>query len=115
MKKGHPKGKRNRYHSKDFKISVVQKVLDGKSSKEVGKKYGINDRLIRQWTSLYLEGGEAALENKRKPGNPLCKYSNKKNLSEIEQLRYELAKAEIELAKLKKVCEQERRCRLPKR
>ena len=114
MKKGHPKGKSNRYHSKDFKISVVQEVLNGRSSKEVGEKYGINDRLIRQWTSLYLEGGEEALENKRKPGNPLCKYSSKKILSEIEQLRYELAKAEIELAKLKKVWEQERRCRLPK-
>lgn len=99
---GHPVGKRNRYYSKDEKLRYVKEVLEGRSSKEVGHEAGISARLIREWVTLYLDHGERALENKRKPGNPLCRYSNKKDMSEIEQLRYELAKAELELAKLKK-------------
>lgn len=107
---GHPKGKKNRYYSKDEKIRIVREVLAGKSSKEKGNETGINSRLIRGWVTLYLEQGESALENKRRPGNPLCRYANKKDMSEVERLRYELAKAELELAKLKKAYEEERRC-----
>ena len=112
---GHPIGKANRYYSKDEKARYVNEVLGGRSSKEVGCEAGINSRLIRKWVTLYLDHGEKALENKRKPGNPLCRYSNKKDMSEIDQLRYELAKAELELAKLKKACEMERRCRQQRR
>ena len=112
---GHPKGTTNRYYSRDEKLSIVNKVLSGKSSKEVSKETGVYDRLIRTWVNLYLDQGEEVLENKRKQGNPLCRYINNKNMSEIEQLRYELAKAELELSKLKKVYEMERRCRQPKK
>ncbi len=112
---GHPRGKKNRYYSRDEKIKVVKAVLSGKSSKEVGRETGIGDRLIRGWVSLYLEQGEDGLENKRKPGNPLCRYANKKDMSEVEQLRYELARAELELAKLKKGYEAERRRGQPKK
>lgn len=112
---GHPTGKKNRYYSKDEKIRIVKEVLGGKSSKEVGRETGIGSRLIRSWVSLYLEQGEDSLENKRRPGNPLCRYANKKDMSEIEQLRYELARAELELAKLKKACKVERRRGQPKK
>ena len=50
----------------------------------------------------YLEQGEEALENKRKQGNPLVKYYNKKNLSEMEKLEYENMKLRIENERLKK-------------
>lgn len=112
---GHPVGKKNRYYSKDEKIRIVKEVLAGKSSKEVGAETGIGSRLIRGWVTLYLEQGEDALENKRKPGNPLCRYANKKDMSEVEQLRYELARAELELAKIKKVYGVERRRGQPKK
>ena len=112
---GHPVGKKNRYYSKDEKIRIVKEVLAGKSSKEVGAETGIGSRLIRGWVTLYLEQGEDALENKRKPGNPLCRYANKKDMSEVEQLRYELSRAELELAKIKKVYEVERRRGQPKK
>lgn len=103
------------YRSKEYKLSMVKKVLEGKSSKEVGKEAGISDSLIRAWVRQYQKDGETALEPKRKPGNPLCKYTSRKELSEIEQLRYELAKAELELSKLKKAYEVERRRLRPKR
>ena len=35
--------------------------------------------MICVWIKKYLEQGESALENKKKPGNPLSKYSRKKN------------------------------------
>ena len=98
------------YRSKEYKLSVVKKVLEGKSSREVGKEAGINDSLVRAWVDQYQKNGETALEPKRRPGNPLSKYTSRKELSEIEQLRYELAKAEMELSKLKKAYEAERRC-----
>ena len=46
-----------------------------------------------------MEGGEAALVNKRKPGNPLAKYTRKKELSPTEKLEYKIAVLERELLK----------------
>ena len=70
---------------------------------------------IHKWTKQYLEGGEAALVNKRKPGNPLAKYERRKELTPTEQLEYkiallerELLKRDGEIARLKKSIELER-------
>lgn len=99
---GHPKGTRNRYYSKEFKVAIAQKALSGHSAVEVAREGGINRSQVRAWIRIYSEKGETGLENKKRPGNPLAKYSNRKELTEVERLRYELAKAEIEIAKLKK-------------
>lgn len=48
------------------------------------------------------EKGIEGLENQKKPGNPLCKYSNKKNLTDIEKLQYENMKLRIENERFKK-------------
>ena len=45
---------------------------------------------------------ELALENKKKPGNPLAKYSKRKNLTALEKLEYENMKLRIENELLKK-------------
>lgn len=58
--------------------------------------------MLCRWIKKYLEQGEESLENKRKPGNPLVKYCNKKNLSDIEKLEYENMKLRIENERLKK-------------
>ena len=58
--------------------------------------------MIINWIKKYKEEGISGLENKKKPGNPLSKYSNKKNLSEIEKLEYENMKLKIENELLKK-------------
>ena len=103
------KGKRHTYRSKEFKLDAVKRVLDGKSSNEVGRELDVRGSQVRDWVRLYQSGGESALEPKRKPGNPLARYGKRKQLTETEQLRYELAKAEVELAKLKKEYELQRR------
>lgn len=58
--------------------------------------------MLCRWIKKYLEQGEESLENKRKTGNPLVKYCNKKNLSDIEKLEYENIKLRIENERLKK-------------
>lgn len=104
------KGIPNRYHPTAFKIRLAKEVVDGRSPAVVGRENDVNPGLVRKWVRLYMEGGEAALEHKRGMGNPLAGYARRKELSEVERLRYELAKAEVEIAKLKKVYEDERRC-----
>ena len=58
--------------------------------------------MLRRWIRKYLEYGEDALINKKKLGNPMCKYSNKKNLTKEEKLEYENMKLRIENELLKK-------------
>ena len=93
----------NRNWSKEEKLRIINKVLhDGKSSKSVAKEEDISDGMLRNWIIKYLNEGETALINKKKPGNPLAKYSNKKNLSKEKQLEYENIKLRIENELLKK-------------
>ena len=66
------------------------------------KKYDILNGMLCRWIKKYLEQSEESLENKRKPGNPLVKYCNKNNLSDMEKLEYENMKLRIENKRLKK-------------
>ena len=100
---GRPKGGKNKIHTKEEKIKYVKMMLeDGYSAKKLEKEYGVSHSLTDRWKRKYLEFGEESLENQKKPGNPLCKYSNKKNLSKEEQLEYENMKLRIENELLKK-------------
>ncbi len=112
---GRPKGGTNTSHSKEEKLSLVLRNLDGETARSLEKETGICNSQIHKWTKQYLEGGEEALVNKRKPGNPLSKYQMKKCLTPMEQLEYKIAKLERELLKkdaevtrLKKSTEQKR-------
>lgn len=112
---GRPKGGINSNHTKDEKLTLVLRNLQGESLMRLERETGIYHSQIYKWTKQYLEGGEEALVNKRKPGNPLAKYSNKKNLTPVEQLEYKVALLERELlrkngeiVRLKKSIEPER-------
>ena len=112
---GRPKGGKNKSHSKEEKLALVKRNLAGESVVKLERETGISNSLIHQWTRKYLEGGEEALINKRKTGNPLAKYTRKKELTPIEQLEYkvallerELLKKDGEIVRLKKSIELER-------
>ena len=92
----------NRYWSKEDKLKLISEVLDGKSSQEVARENDISGGLLRNWIIKYNNYGIESLENKKKPGNPSSKYSNKKNLTDIEKLQYENMKLRIENERLKK-------------
>lgn len=100
---GRPKGGKNRYWSKEAKFEYVQILLSGEmSTRELGNENGISSGQLTTWLKKYNEGGIEALENKRKPGNPLSKYSKRKELTPMEELEYENMKLRIENLRLKK-------------
>lgn len=112
---GRPKGGTNNNHSKEEKMELVKRNLSGESAASIERETGIYHAQIHKWTKQYLEGGEEALVNKRKPGNPLAKYMRKKELTPTEQLEYriailerELLKKDGEIVRLKKSIELER-------
>ena len=112
---GRPKGGSNVSHSKEEKLALVLRNLSGESLLNLQRETGIYNAQIYKWTKQYLEGGEEALVNKRKPGNPLSKYINKKQLTPVEKLEYkvallerELLKKDGEIVRLKKSIELER-------
>lgn len=87
------------FHSKEEKLLLVKRYLSGESVKKLSKETGISTSNIRKWKHQYLAGGEEVLKNKKKPGNSLAKYHNKKNLSHEEKLEYENALLKRELLK----------------
>ena len=100
---GRPKGGKNQTHTKEEKIKYVKMMLEeGYSAQRIEKEYGISHSLTDIWKRKYLEFGEDSLENKKKPGNPLMKYSRRKKLTKEEQLEYENMKLRIENELLKK-------------
>ena len=96
---GRPKGGTNTSHSKEEKLALVLRNLEGETLLSLERETSICSSQIYKWTKQYLEGGEEALVNKRKPGNPLAKYANKKVLTPVEQLEYKIALLERELLK----------------
>mgnify|MGYP003508290165 FL=1 len=112
---GRPKGGKNNYHTKEEKLSLVIRNLNGESIRVLQRETGISFSQLCKWRKQYLEDGEEALINKRKPGNPLAKYHRKKELTPTEQLEYkvallerELLKKDAEIVRLKKSIELER-------
>ncbi len=100
---GRNKGGKNKTHTKEEKLKYVKMMIDeGYSAKRIEKEYGISHSLTDVWKRKYLKFGDDSLENQKKPGNPLCKYQNKKNLTREEQLEYENMKLRIENELLKK-------------
>ena len=82
---------------------IIKYVIDGeKSINDLGREFGISNGMICNWLKRYNEKGIEGLENKRKPGNPLAKYSHRKELTPIEQLEYENMLLRIENERLKK-------------
>ena len=98
--------------SKEEKLSIVKRNLSGESAMALSREIGSSDKQVRDWVNIYLTEGEAGLEPKKKPGNPLSRYERRKELTYEEQLQYqiellkrELVKKESEVLRLKKLNE----------
>ena len=103
---GRPKGSTSTYtfRTAEEKYDIIKPIMDGKiSATQLSKNLGMSSNsILINWIHQYNEGGLKALENQRKPGNPLAKYSRRKELSYTEQLEYENMKLRIENERLKK-------------
>ena len=71
--------KEHTFYSAEKKLGIVQRYLSSESPKALRRETGIRDGCIRKRKPL--AGGEAALENQRKPGSPLATYTRRKELS----------------------------------
>ena len=100
---GRSKGGKNKYWTKDEKLRIVKKVTEeGLSLKQLSAEENIDSSMIRVWVIKFLKEGENPLENQKKPGNPLMKYSRRNELTQMEKLEYENMKLRIENERLKK-------------
>ena len=103
MKTGRPKGGKNKNWTKEEKEKIVLYYIEsGIGMDRCAVKFGISSSQMFRWVNAYREFGIKGLENKNKPGNPLSKFNNKKNLTDIEKLQYENMKLRIENERLKK-------------
>lgn len=100
---GRPKGGKNKYYTREEKYKIIKPALDlEKSTWDITRETGLSNGMINNWIKKYRENGMDGLENQKKLGNPLMKYSKRKELSEIEKLEYENMKLRIENERLKK-------------
>ena len=96
-------GQKFKTRTPEEKYKIIEPLLKmEKSIWGYAKEIGINSGLLYSWMKKYREKGMEGLINKKKPGNPLSKYQNKKNLTKEEQLEYENMKLRIENELLKK-------------
>ena len=85
--------------SKEEKLAIVKRNLAGETSRSFERETGCSHRLIQEWTRKYLAEGEAGLEVKKKPGNPLSRYERRNELTYEEQLQYQIELLKRELVK----------------
>ncbi len=98
-----PKGGKNKYWTKEEKLNIVNMhILEDKSLNQIARETNLARGMIGNWITKYINGGEQALENQKKPGNPLVKYQRKKELTKLEELEFENMKLRIENERLKK-------------
>ena len=97
------KGQKYKKWTAEEKYKIIKPALEmEKSTVQITKETGINNGLITTWIHKYRKYGMEGLISKKKPGNPLAKYSKKKILTKEEQLEYENMKLRIENELLKK-------------
>ena len=86
-------------------------ITNGKNYGEVAIQYNVSYQQARSWTLKYIDGGEAALEDRRgqrkKDQQPRTELEQAQ--IEIEQLKHKLKMLEMENHLLKKLEEIERR------
>ena len=95
--------KANRYWTKEEKLRIVKRIVkEHQSYGGVCEEERISKSQLHKWIHQYLDKGIEELENQKKSGNPLMKYSSRKELNDLEKLEYENMKLKIEVERLKK-------------
>ena len=104
--RGRPKGTKNNMRSLSEKEQIVLRCINENIPfRKIGRELGISDSTISKWVRAYEKDGIDGLKSKTGKsgsGNPYAALHSKKNLTEVERLRLELAKKEVECERLKK-------------
>ncbi|MBR2685542.1 MAG: helix-turn-helix domain-containing protein [Erysipelotrichaceae bacterium] len=94
---------KNHMRTPEEKEAIVLEYLNGCAGyQEVAKAHGVSQSLIRKWIKKYRENGIEGLRSRTgRHSNPKAGKHNR-HLSEVEKLKEELLKKEIEIERLKK-------------
>lgn len=95
------KGTTTNYYTKKYKEKIINEALEN-GTRITAREYNISCGMISNWVKLYKENNNTVVDNKYKRGNPLARYSSKKNLTDMEKLQYENMRLRIENERLKK-------------
>ena len=100
---GRPSGTKNVMRTPEEKEKLVLEYLNSNEGyRRIAEIYDVYPSIFIKWIKLYREKGIDGLKSKTgKHSNPNCGRYNR-NKTEIEKLKEELLKKEIELMRLKK-------------
>ena len=104
--------KQGRETTQEERIQIAKECYaSGKNYGEIAIKYNVSYQQVRNWTLRYEEQGEAGLEDRRgkRKKDQVPRTELEKAQIEIERLKHELHKAEMERELLKKLDEVVRR------
>ena len=100
---GRPTGTKNIMRTPEEKEKIVLEYLNGDVGyATVARNYGISGRLFQTWITKYKESGIDGLKPKTGKSNNKGKGKYNHHPSEVEKLKIELVKKEIEIERLKK-------------
>ena len=98
---GRPLGGKNRKWTPEEKEAIVLEYLNGKVGyKTVARSHSIAESLMRSWINKYRENGIEGLKSNKRNNPNLGKHD--RHPSEVEKLKKELLKKDIEIERLKK-------------
>ena len=98
---GRPSGTKNNMRTPEEKEKIVLEARSLGTTK-TANKYLISDRLLRCWLTKYDKGGIDGLKSKIGQLSKGNKGKYNRHPSEVEKLKRELAKKDIEIERLKK-------------
>lgn len=97
------RGIKNEKRTKEQKLEIIGKHLNEHISvRKLEKEYSADRSMFCHWLRKYGKYRETAFNPKGHPGNPFAALHTSKTLTEIERLRLQLIKLEIENERLKK-------------
>lgn len=103
---GRPPGGKNIIRTPVEKEALIKEwQLSCIGIKAFAANKGIRHTVFREWINRYEDGGLSALVSKtgkHGTGNRFAALHSSKNLSEVDRLKLELLKKEIEIERLKK-------------
>lgn len=93
----------NRKWSREDRSKVVSLYFNEHlSMSQISEEEMIPRGTVKRWIYRFLKDGEEGLINKKKTGNQFAALHSSKSLTEVERLRLELLKRDIEIERLKK-------------
>ena len=105
-KTGRPSGGKNVMRTPEEKEALIKEwEASGLGERPFAESKGIARNTLRKWVHKYENGGLNNLENrtgKDAKGNPFAALHTSKHLTEVQRLKLELLKKDVEIERLKK-------------